>query len=538
MLLQFRGESDGNYYGKQRYNGYEYAAPQNQDYGGAAAAYGALGMGHQLMGCIYRALSKLFLRRSYSSFSSHPLRVCVVGSGPAGFYTAEKMLKAHQNAEVDIVDRLPTPFGLVRSGVAPDHPETKIVTNQFSRVAHNDRFSYIGNVTLGSSISLSELRDLYHVVVLAYGAESDRAFGVPGEGLSGIHSAREFVWWYNGHPDCSNLAPDLKSSDTAVVLGQGNVALDVARLLLRPTMELATTDIASSALAALNESSIRKVYLVGRRGPVQAACTAKELREILGIKDLYIHIRNVDLLTTSSDEEEMKSSRIRRRVYELLSKAASSETSGPSPGQRELHFVFFRKPDKFVESDEKSGHVAGVQLEKTVLREDEGTGIQTAVGTGQFDELSCGLVLKSIGYKSVPVDGLPFDHHKGIVPNAMGRVLSDNAEDTIQFERGLYVSGWLKRGPTGIVATNLYCAEETVASITEDVKKGDIISTNTLARPGKNGLLHVLDNRNVKVVPFSSWEKIDNEEKRLGSLVGKPREKLRSWNELLRVAMS
>ncbi|KAL1823026.1 hypothetical protein ACET3Z_009804 [Daucus carota] len=479
--------------------------------------------------------AKMFLRRCYSSLSSHPLRVCVVGSGPAGFYTAEKMLKAHQNAEVDIVDRLPTPFGLVRSGVAPDHPETKIVTNQFSRVAHNDRFSYIGNVTLGSSISLSELRDLYHVVVLAYGAESDRAFGIPGEDLSGIHSAREFVWWYNGHPDCSNLVPDLKSTDTAVVLGQGNVALDVARLLLRPTTELATTDIASSALDALYESSIRKVYLVGRRGPVQAACTAKELREILGIKDLYIHIQNVDLLTTPADEEEMKSNRIRRRVYELLSKAASSETSGPSPVQRELHFVFYRKPDKFVESNEKSGHVAGVQLEKTVLR---GTGIQTAVGTGQFEELGCGLVLKSIGYKSVPVDGLPFDHHKGIVPNVMGRVLSNNLEETTQFERGLYVSGWLKRGPTGIVATNLYCAEETVASITEDIKKGDIISANALAKPGKDGLIHILDDRNVKIVPFSSWEKIDDEEKRLGSFVGKPREKLQSWNELLRVAMS
>lgn len=484
------------------------------------------------------SIAKMFLRRSYSSFSSHPLRVCVVGSGPAGFYTAEKMLKAHQNAEVDIVDRLPTPFGLVRSGVAPDHPETKIVTNQFSRVVHSDRCSYIGNVTLGSSVSLSELRDLYHVVVLAYGAESDRAFGVPGEDLSGIHSAREFVWWYNGHPDCSNLAPDLRSTDTAVVLGQGNVALDVARLLLRPTIELATTDIASNALAALDQSSIRKVYLVGRRGPVQAACTAKELREILGIKDLYIHIQNVDLLTTPADEEEMKSNRIRRRVYELLSKAASSETSSPSPGQRELHFVFFRKPDKFVESDEKNGHVAGVQLEKTVLREYEGTGKQTAVGTGQFEEISCGLVLKSIGYKSVPVDGLPFDHHKGVVPNVMGRVLGTNAEDTTQFEKGLYVSGWLKRGPTGIVATNLYCAEETVVSITEDIKKGDLISTNTLAKPGKDGLVHLLDDRNVKVVPFSSWEKIDNEERSLGSIVGKPREKIRSWTELLRVAMS
>lgn len=482
-------------------------------------------------------MAKKLFRRSFSSNSSHPLRVCVVGSGPAGFYTAEKMLKAYQNAEVDIIDRLPTPFGLVRSGVAPDHPETKIVTNQFSRVVRNDRSSFIGNVTLGSSISLSELREMYHVVVLAYGAESDRALGIPGEELSGIHSAREFVWWYNGHPDYSNLVPDLKRTDTAVVLGQGNVAIDVARILLRPTMELATTDIVSHAMAALEESSIRKVYLVGRRGPVQAACTAKELREILGIKDLYIHIREVDLLKSSSDEEEMKSNRIQRRVYELLSKAASSGISSPSPGQRELHFVFFRKPDKFLDSDDRSGHVTGVHLEKTVLREYVGTGKQIAEGTGQFEDLRCGLVLKSIGYKSVPVDGLPFDYQKGIVPNVRGRVLSDAPGDS-QFERGLYVCGWLKRGPTGIVATNLYCAEETVMSITEDLEKGGLTCSSTLARPGTEGLLQILDGRNVRVVPFSGWEKIDTEEKRLGSLMRKPREKLPTWNGLLRVAMN
>ncbi|KAH9762422.1 NADPH:adrenodoxin oxidoreductase [Citrus sinensis] len=249
---------------------------------------------------MYKA--RAWLSRSFTALSSNPLRVCVVGSGPAGFYTAEKTLKAHQEAQVDIIDRLPTPFGLVRSGVAPDHPETKIVINQFSRVVQHERCSFFGNVTLGSSVSLSELRQLYHVVVLAYGAESDRALGIPGEDLIGVHSAREFVWWYNGHPDGKNLSPDLKSTDTAVILGQGNVALDVARILLRPTEELATTDIASYAWTALEGSSIRKVYLVGRRGPVQAACTAKELREILGIKNLYVHIREDDLIKSPTDE--------------------------------------------------------------------------------------------------------------------------------------------------------------------------------------------------------------------------------------------
>ncbi|GLT98547.1 hypothetical protein SLE2022_160470 [Rubroshorea leprosula] len=481
--------------------------------------------------------ARKFLARSFSNLSAHPLRVCIVGSGPAGFYTAEKMLKKHQRSEVDIIDWLPTPFGLVRSGVAPDHPETKIVTNQFSRVAQNERCSFFGNVNLGTSVSLSELRELYHIVVLAYGAESDRVLGIPGEDLKGVHSAREFVWWYNGHPDGINLDPDLQSTDTAVILGQGNVALDVARILLRPTSELATTDIASHALTALEQSSIRKVYLVGRRGPVQAACTAKELREVLGIKNLSIHIKEADLKTTPADEEEMKTNRIHRRIYELLSKAAISGSAQPSSDQRELHFVFFRQPDKFLESDNRRGHVSGVQLEQTVLK-GVGPGRQIAVGTGQFEDIDCGVVLKSIGYKSVPVDGLLFDNQKGVVPNIQGRVLSDTSGDPALLENGLYVCGWLKRGPTGIIGTNLYCAEETVLSISEDLERGELASTATSPKPGRGGLLELLDNRNVRVVPFSDWEKIDTEEKRLGSLRNKPREKLTTWEELLKAAMA
>ncbi|KAI8565501.1 hypothetical protein RHMOL_Rhmol03G0263800 [Rhododendron molle] len=454
--------------------------------------------------------AKTLFSRSFSSLSSNPLRVCVVGSGPAGFYTAEKMLKTHKEAEVDIIDRLPTPYGLVRSGVAPDHPETKIVTNQFSRVAQNERCSFIGNVSLGSSVSLSELREIYDVVVLAYGAESDRFLGIPGEDLTGIHSAREFVWWYNGHPDCRHFAPDLKGSDTAVILGQGNVALDVARILLRPPAELAITDISSHALAALEESSIRKVYLVGRRGPVQAACTAKELREVLGIRDLHINIQEADLVKTPADEEELKNSRIQRRVYELLSKAVVSESSHLRTSQREIHFVFFRKPVGFLDSDDRTGHVAGVHFEKTILK--GGFGRQVAVGTGQFDDLDCRLVLKSIGYKSVPVDGLPFDASKGIVPNIGGRVLVDSSGDHQQLE-GVYV-----------------------ASISEDLEKG-VLSAPSFPKPGREGLLQLLDSRNVKVIPFCAWEKIDTEEKRLGSLKNKPRDKLSTWEELLKVAL-
>lgn len=472
---------------------------------------------------------------SSSCASAKPLHVCIVGSGPAGFYTAEKMLKRYEQTNVDIIERLPTPFGLVRSGVAPDHPETKVVVNQFSRVGANERCSFFGNVSLGKDISLTDLRKLYHVVVLAYGAESDRELGIPGENLAGIHSAREFVWWYNGHPDCRYFPVDLQSTDTAVVLGQGNVALDVARILLRPLNELATTDIAEHALSALQKSCIRKVYLIGRRGPVQAACTAKELREILGIQGVNVHIKEADLVTSSLDEEETKKNRTKKRVYELFCKAAKSKPCQEfSAHDRDLHFVFFRKPERFLPSIDQR-KVAGVRLEKTILKGDDATSYQYAVGTGEFEEIESGLVLKSIGYKSLCVDEFPFDHNKGIVPNSKGRVLMKSELDGTTSENGLYVVGWLKRGPTGIIGTNLFCAEETVESISEDMRTG-LLDTCHSSLPGRLGLLEALQTKDVQFVSFKDWEKIDAKEKELGSVRGKPREKITSWQELLKVA--
>ncbi|URE11066.1 NADPH adrenodoxin oxidoreductase, mitochondrial [Musa troglodytarum] len=421
---------------------------------------------------------KTLTSRGFCSLNDKSLRVCVIGSGPAGFYTAEKMLKAHERAEVDILDRLPTPFGLVRSGVAPDHPETKaclktwlqIVVNQFSRAASNERCSFFGNVSLGSDVSLSELRDMYDVVVVAYGAESDRSLGVPGENLTGIYSAREFVWWYNGHPDCRYMAPDLKCTDTAVVLGQGNVALDVARILLRPTSELQTTDIAEHALISLQESTIRCTWLEDEAQHRQLAQQRNCVRFL----------------------EELKASRIQRRVYDLLCKSATSHQGHDFAGQQELHFIFFRKPDEFLPSEDQS-RVEGVRLEKTCL--------------------------------------------KGVVPNLKGRVLSGDQPETVNIEQGLYVVGWLKRGPTGIVATNLYCAEETVTSILEDINEGLIALPSGSPKPGRQALLQVLEDKNIRFVPFRGWEKIDSKEKLEGQLRNKPREKLTTWDELLKVAL-
>ncbi|EMS57488.1 NADPH:adrenodoxin oxidoreductase, mitochondrial [Triticum urartu] len=490
--------------------------------------------------------------------SRDPLHVCVVGSGPAGFYTAEKMLKGHEGVQVDIIDRLPTPFGLVRSGVAPDHPETKIVVNQFSRVAANPRCSFFGNVTLGSDVSLSELQKTYDVVVLAYGAESDRSFGIPGEDLRGIHSAREFVWWYNGHPDMCNLAPDLTNTDSAVVLGQEVRSL----VCLLPFFWGEYC-----ALFSFSQDFWKEMSFYGNMNmsvPSYAQC----------LKNVNVCIKEADLATSPADKllvatvtnqpllifksqrcktcysymsvtmEEMRNSRIKRRVYELLSKAATVHQENNDNDQKELHFVFFRKPTKFLPSDDGST-VGAVELEKTLLKDDGATGKQVAVGTGEFEELKCGpilsiylllrIVLKSIGYKSLPIEGLSFDKYRGVVPNLRGRVLCSESE-TATVEPGLYVVGWLKRGPTGIVATNLHCAEETVASILEDDRKGVFTDPSGPKRQGRRGLLEILEQKNARYVPFDGWEKIDSKEKATGELKNKPREKITRWNELLEAA--
>lgn len=483
--------------------------------------------------CVYNRITKA--HHILLTTQNRDLHVCIVGSGPAGFYTADKLLKSSDEINIDMLERLPMPFGLVRSGVAPDHPETKIVTNQFTKIASSPRLSFFGNVHVGKDIALQELRHLYDVIVLAYGAESDNILGVPGENLPGVFSAREFVWWYNAHPDCVNLPVDLQSTDTAVVLGQGNVAIDVARILLRPVHDLLTTDIAQHALSALLSSKIKKVYLVGRRGPAQIACTAKELRELLGIKEVEVIVQPSDLVTTSQDEEEMKASRIRRRVYDLLCKAAQPKASVPNLGSnKELHFVFYRQPAKLLALENGQG-VAGVQLEKTVLQVETGSGQQRAIGTGVFEDLSSGLVLKSVGYKSIPLEGLSFDNQKGVVPNVHGRVLKVPIHmDNPTFEPGLYVVGWLKRGPTGIIGTNLICADEVVASISEDAKSGTL--PKDPPHTGNAGLQELLLERGIHFVSFPNWQQINTFEIAEGSKKGKPREKLTSLPETLKAA--
>ncbi|CAN9508947.1 unnamed protein product [Ophioblennius macclurei] len=462
--------------------------------------------------------------RRASSSSSSP-KICVVGSGPAGFYTAQHLLKTRQDVEVDIYERLPVPFGLVRFGVAPDHPEVKNVINTFTQTANHARCNFYGNVNVGKDVSMDELRRAYHAIVLSYGAEGNRSLGVPGEDLPGVYSAKDFVGWYNGLPSCRELTPDL-SCDTAVILGQGNVALDVARILLAPTSMLKSTDITQPALDALAQSRVCRVLIVGRRGPLQIACTIKELREMVNLPGCRPEMVAADY---EGVKEALKDApRPRKRLTELMLKTAletpsEKEQERRNKASRSWGFRFFRSPVEVLAS---GGRVAGIRLAINRL-EGSGDGAQAAL-TGEVEDVTCGLVISSIGYRSLPVDeSVPFDSRKAIIPNSMGRVHQT---------AGLYCSGWVKTGPTGVIATTMNNSFDTARSLLEDMDSGALDVSST--RPGSQSISALLTERGVKAVTFSDWEKIDSVETRRGEVSGKPREKLLTVQEMLQAAHS
>lgn len=477
---------------------------------------------------------------SLATVTTDLLRVCVVGSGPAGFYVTDKLLRScGEYVRVDLIDRLPSPYGLARSGVAPDHQDTKNVINGFKEELKDPRVSFLGNVNVGKDVSLGELRSLYHAVVLAYGAEGDKRLNIPGEDLPGVYSAREFVWWYNGHPDTASMPVDLSRVTSAAVLGVGNVALDCARVLLRPAADLMVTDIASHAMQQLRSSgTVCDVHLLARRGPLQAACTPKELKELVNLAGLRAVAEPSQLALSTAEQQVMKAVRLKRRVFELISSAVSASGT-PSALERRLHFQFYRAPVEVLPDAE--GRARAVRAEVTRLEPVEG-GDVVAKGTGQFVEVEAQLVLKSIGYRSLPIPGLPFDHRSGTVPNTCGRVLQ--AADAASppgpsaapgVEPALYVCGWLKRGPTGIIGTNLVDAEETVAAMVED--------SPAWAHPagraglcGTDGLRALLASRSVRVVPYAGWERIDEAELAAGQHQGRLREKIVDVQDMLEVA--
>lgn len=444
----------------------------------------------------------------------NPVQVAVVGSGPSGFYAAEALLKGKHAVRADMIERLPAPFGLVRYGVAPDHPKLKEPILVYDRIARLPGFAFFGNVEVGRAVSVEELRELYHAVIFACGAQTDRVLGIPGEGLPGSHTATEFVGWYNGHPDYRDRDFDL-SQEVAVIIGQGNVAADVCRILAKRAEDLARTDIAEHALEALAGSRVREIHVIGRRGPAQAKFTAKELKELGEIAgcDALADPGDLELNPASEVEVADKMNREGPKNLELFRSFAARQATQP----KRVVFHFLRSPVALE---------GRTRVERVVLSQNRLEGApskQTAVDTGARAALDCGLVFRSVGYKGVPIPDVPFDERRGVFPNRDGRIIEHGA-----IEIGLYATGWIKRGPSGIIGTNRADSVATVQSLMSDLDR-----LGQMPKPGCGGLKQLLAVRGVRIVSYADWLVIDREEVARGAACGKPREKFTRREEML-----
>lgn len=446
------------------------------------------------------------------------LAVAIVGSGPSGFFAAEALLKSGINATVHMFDRLPTPYGLVRSGVAPDHQNIKQVVRVFEGVARSPAFAFFGNIEIGKELSLEELRRCYDAVILAYGAAQGTPLGIPGADLPQSLTATQFVGWYNGHPDYANL-PVHFDHDTAVVVGHGNVAIDIARVLLSDHDRLAKTDIADHALDALRESRIRSVHLVGRRGPLQASFTTAELRElILGITSIRARVDAKDLEFTPDQiaRIEQPANAVVQRNIRVLQEAASRVSD--SSDKRELRLTFLMSPVAIEGKD----FVRGIEFAKSRLVGPADN--QKAVATSERCSVPAGLVISSIGFRGRQLSDVPFDHNRGVVRNTFGRVVGM----TLDEHAPLYVAGWIKRGPTGVIGTNRADAVETVQCLLEDFRSGRVS-----ARGRKPDLRFESP---AAPVDFKGWGRIDEAERAAGGLRGRPRQKFVNTDAMLKIA--
>jgi ferredoxin/flavodoxin---NADP+ reductase len=448
--------------------------------------------------------------------------VAIVGAGPAGAFAAASLLRARGDAEVDLFERLPTPWGLLRGGVAPDHQEIKRLEDTFDRQTLARGCRFLGNVEVGVDVSHAELMRHYTAVVYATGSQTDKSLGIPGEDLPGSRPATEFVAWYNGHPDYRELEFDL-SAERAVVIGNGNVAADVVRILTLSAAELERTDIADHALAALRESRIREVVVLGRRGPAQAAFTSAELRELghLDGVDTRVDPREVELDPVSQRWLAEEGTFTARKNVELLREFAAAP-AGPDAGRR-IVLRFLRSPVE-IHGD---GRVAAIDVRRNeIVRADDGT-IRARPVEGDVETIECGLVLRSIGYRAVPLPDVPFDERHYVLPNDRGRVMRPDGEPL----PGVYAVGWIKRGPTGILGTNKRDAEETIARLAED-----LAALPEPASPSREEIDRLLAERRPDLVGVDGWRAIDRHELERGRAERRPRVKLASRSELLSAA--
>jgi ferredoxin/flavodoxin---NADP+ reductase len=447
------------------------------------------------------------------------LRIAIVGTGPSGFYAAEHLLRQQPGIEIDLFDRLPTPFGLVRGGVAPDHQKIKSVTRVYEQIAGNPAIRFFGNVRIGSDLSRDDLLRHYHAVIYACGAQSDRALGVPGEHLAGSYAATDFVGWFNGHPDYRDREFDLTQEDVAVI-GVGNVAVDVVRILARTPAELQATDIAAHALDALRHSRVRNIYMIGRRGPVQAAFTNPELRELgeMPDADVVVQARDLELDPASAAILASGEDRAAAKNLETLRAFTAQPVSGKS---RTIHLRFRLSPVELI----GMGRVERLLLARNRLVEREPGEIR-AEPTGETESLPVGLVFRSVGYLGTGVPGVPFDAKRGIIPNERGRVLAGSGT----VARGEYAVGWIKRGPSGVIGSNKPDAIESAALLLEDAVAGAL---NRPAEPSRNAVEQRLHARQVRVVSWADWQCLDELEKAGGAAQGRPRLKFTRVAEML-----
>jgi ferredoxin--NADP+ reductase len=456
---------------------------------------------------------------------SNPLRVAIIGSGPTGFYTADHLFRNKQLViEVDLYDRLPTPFGLVRFGVAPDHQKIKSVTKAYDRIASHSRFRFYGYVEYGKDVFFDDLEKHYHQIVFTTGAQTDRRLNIPGIDLRNSHPATEFVAWYNGHPDFRECKFDL-SQERAAVIGVGNVAVDVARILCRTVDELMETDIADYALEALRESKIREVYIVGRRGPAQAKFTNPELRELkkLADCDLIIMPEEATLDPLSLESLEKSDDRAEQNKVKMIQDIAVREPDGKS---RKLMIRFLQSPTELV--GDEAGRVVKMRLVKNELYATD-AGTLRPRATEQTEELEVGLVFRSIGYHGVPLPGVPFNDSWGVILNQKGRVLDPDTNEPIV---GLYTGGWIKRGPTGVIGTNKPDAGETVSCMLEDLAAGRILIPD---EPDVEAAQAMVQEKQPRYVSYDDWLRLNELELERGTAQGRPRVKFTSVEEIMEV---
>ena len=446
-------------------------------------------------------------------------RVAIIGAGPAGFYAAEHLQKQERGIAVDLFDRLPTPFGLVRGGVAPDHPKIKSVTRVYDKIAARPGFRFFGNVEFGRDLSLGELLRHYHAVIFACGAPTDRALGIPGEELAGSRTATEFVGWYNGHPDFRDLEFDL-SQESVVVVGVGNVAMDVARILCRTPAELAATDIACHALEALSRSQVKTVYVLGRRGPAQAAFTNPEIKELgeLEAADIVVDAAELELDDASRAMVEAGDDRTPQKNLDTL---AAFAQRAPGTKDQKIIMRFCVSPVALEGTD----RVERVRIVRNRL-EPDGRGGVRAVATSEEELIPAGLVFRSVGYRGVALPGVPFDDRRCVIPNEAGRVV--DGDGTVL--PGVYAAGWIKRGPSGVIGTNKPDAVETMTRLLADLDDGSLPAP-TEADP--EAIPTLLRSRGVSVVSYPDWQRLNAIELTAGTELGRPRVKLTRLQEML-----